>query len=106
MPQDVNALSALLTDFATKLKSIEEKNSLLKERILLLDKTFLSENKRIDNELTKTKSTLNEIKQDTDQIKTSLRHMIKESLGFARKEELQLLAKKIKVWEPLKALNR
>ena len=104
--QDVNALSALLTDFATKLKSVEERNNLLKERILLLDKTFLNENRRLNEEIMEMKTTLMEIKDDTEQIKDSLRHIIKESAAFARKDELRVLEKKLKIWEPLKAVEK
>jgi len=103
--QDFGELSALLTDFATKIKSTEERNTLLKERLFLLDKTFLSENKRINEEIISMKNTLREIKDDTEQIKDSLRHIIKETEGFARKEELLALERKVRIWEPLKSIK-
>jgi len=103
--QDFGELSALLTDFATKIKSTEERSNLLKERIFLLDKTFLSENKRINEEIISMKGMLIEIKKDTEQIKDSIRHIIKETGGFARKEELLALERKVRIWEPLKSIK-
>jgi len=100
--QEADRTTVLLTDFSTKLKDVEERHDLLKERVDLLNQTFLKEEKRIVDEIISMKNSLREIKEDTEKIKEGLRSIISESAGFARKEELGILERYMKLWEPLK----
>ena len=93
---------SLLTDFATKLKDIEEKLNLLKERLLLVNRTFLKERERFDSEIFALKESVRLVKDDLEKIREGLEHIIKESAGFARREELNLLQRYMRLWEPLK----
>jgi len=93
---------SLLTDFATKLKDIEEKLNLLRERLLLINRTFLKERERFNSEIFALKESVRLVKDDLERIKEGLEHIIKESGGFVRREELSAIQRYMHMWEPLK----
>ena len=103
MPEiDVNTMSALLADFNTKIKDIEERSDLLKEKLSLLEGNFLDYKNRTNREFSLLKDSLRDIKNSLEQLKGTLQHIIRETAGFARKEELMMLERYMKLWEPLK----
>lgn len=103
MPEtDVNTVSALLTDFNTKINDIEERHNLLKEKVLILGQSFLKEQERNNKEIGLIKEELRETRTNIEKIKEGLQHIINESAGFARKEELKIIERYMKLWEPLK----
>jgi hypothetical protein len=103
--KDVNSMSALLVDFNAKITDLEEKNNLLKERVLLLGRTLLKQEKRINEDLENMKEDIRNLTNSTERIKEGVQHLIKETSYFARKEELNVLQRYMKIWEPLKFLK-
>ncbi|OIO40683.1 hypothetical protein CO154_00775 [Candidatus Pacearchaeota archaeon CG_4_9_14_3_um_filter_31_7] len=100
--KDVNSMSALLVDFNAKISDLEEKNNLLKERVLLLGKTLLKQEQRINVDIETVKEDVRNINNTIERIKEGLQHLLKETSYFARKEELTVLQRYMKIWEPLK----
>jgi hypothetical protein len=96
------AIAALLTDFSTKIRDLEERHNLLKEKVLLLGQSFLKDGDRINKELSLMKSDMRDLKIDVERMKDGIQHIVSETADFARKEELAVLEKYMKVWEPLK----
>ena len=76
-------------NFATKLRDIEGHLKLLKERLLLLDRTFLKEIERFNSEFSMIKESMALVKDEIERIKEGLGHIIHESAEFVRKEELE-----------------
>ena len=97
-----NSVAALLTDFSTKIKDLEERHNMLKEKVMLISQSFLKEGDRISKEFALIKSDLRDVKMDMERMKEGVQHIIAESSDFARKEELSTLEKYMKIWEPLK----
>lgn len=97
-----NSIAALLTDFSTKIRDLEERHNLLKEKVLLLGQSFLKEGDRMSKEMALMKSDIRDIKNEIERMKDGIQHIIGETADFARKEELSILEKYMKIWEPLK----
>lgn len=91
---------------AMRLKDTEERMNLLKERLLLLNQTFIGEQDRINAELSAIKESIRLVKEDTEKIRDGMEHIIRESAEFARKEEVGILERYIKMFEPLKENKR
>ena len=95
---DPNAYSA---DFGTKLGEIEEKQRLLKDRILLIGENLISfkeEFMKLELELKeKTKNQAVEI----EAIKRLLTRIVNEMPNFARKSEVGILERQMKMFQPL-----
>jgi hypothetical protein len=97
-----NSIAALLTDFSTKIRDLEERHNLLKEKVLLLGQSFLKGGDRMSKEMALVKSDIRDLKTEVERIKDGIQHIIGETSDFARKEELSVLEKYMKIWEPLK----
>ncbi|MBI5148783.1 hypothetical protein HZA33_03825 [Candidatus Pacearchaeota archaeon] len=93
---------AWLSDFGTKVSDLEEKHNLLRDRVLMADEGFIKSLDLIKKELTIVKDSLREIKRDIESVKETSQSIIDELNNFARKEELQVLERYMKLWEPLK----
>jgi len=101
MPEE-ETISVLLADISTKLKDLDEKNTMLKERLSLLDQTFIKQEERATREFAFIKEELSNIRLETERLKEAVQHIISESAGFARKEELRLIERYGKMFEPVK----
>jgi len=93
--------SALLADFNTKLRDLEEKERLLKDRVLLIGSSFVESREEIEKEITELKIGMHEAKQDILKIKDSLQRIAEELDNKARKSDFELLRKQAKMFQPL-----
>jgi len=93
--------NAYLAEFGTRLNEIEEKQRLLKDRILLIGENLIS----FREDFMKLESNLKrQIKQkeiENESIKRLLTRMIHEMGNFSRKTELQILERQMKMFQPL-----
>ncbi|MCF7910122.1 hypothetical protein K9L16_00425 [Candidatus Pacearchaeota archaeon] len=94
------------SDFLIKIRDLEEKQRFLKNRLVLLGENLL-EIKQDTNEK------LLEIKKDMDIIKTNMERMISfletassEFSKFAKKEDLDILAKQARMFQPIAELKK
>ena len=92
----------ILTDINTRLKDLDEKQSLLKEKVLLIGQSFLKQEEGISKEIALIRDDIREIKNDMERMKEAINHIVNESANFARKEELRIIERYMKLWEPLK----
>lgn len=102
MPDWVNETAALLSDFNTKLADLESKHELLRERVITLGDSFVKNRDRLKKETNSLKDDLREIKNSLLDLHEKLGHLISETENFARKEELRIVEKYMRLWEPLK----
>ncbi len=100
-PYDVNAVSALLAEFSTRLNDIEERERLLKERVLMLSRTLLKQEDKLGKEMSVVKDDVRNLNESMDKLKDAVQNIVSESSEFARREELRVLEKYMKIWEPL-----
>ena len=100
-----NSAAALFADFATKVKDLDEKHEILKEKMLLLSQSFIKQEDRVSKEISFLRDDIREIMIELEKIKEGVQHIIKEADGFARKEEIQTIERYVKIWDPLKMVN-
>ncbi|MEM4703149.1 MAG: hypothetical protein QXP53_01555 [Candidatus Pacearchaeota archaeon] len=96
-----NALSALLSDFSTRVNDLEERIKLMHDRITILDQTLLKQNQRTIQEIKAIQDEISSLKGKIDKVEEATQHIISESQEFARKEELATFEKFMKMWEPM-----
>ncbi len=100
--QELGAVSALLADFSTRMNDLEENMRLLKERVAVVSQTVLRQNDRLNKELIIIKDDISGLRNEIDRMKEAVEHIISESAELARKEELKVLERSMKLFEPLK----
>jgi len=98
--------SFLLSDFNTRLKDIEERNSLIKDRVLLLGKNLITIKEDIYEELTELRKQTNQTQRDLEKLKEISNTLVSETNKFARKDEMILIEKMLKDFQPLEFMRR
>ena len=101
MPEE-ETVSMIIADISTRLNDLDEKNNMLKERLLLINQTFLKQEERRSKEISFIKEEINNLRIEIEKLKEGVQHIISESESFARKEELKLIERYGKMFEPLR----
>jgi len=97
----VDQSGAFLADFNVKLRDIEEKQNLIKDRILLIGENLVSEKQETEKELTKLKEQVKVITSEIKKMKLVIQRVVESQENFARKSEVQILQRQFKMFQPL-----
>ncbi|MCK4649752.1 hypothetical protein KAT36_00830 [Candidatus Pacearchaeota archaeon] len=105
LPQD-SQIKFLLSDFNTRLRDLDERNKLIRERVLLLGKNLISSRQDTDNELKELKQNNQEIKQDLEKIKKTTNSLLTEFNKFVKREEMAVIERMLKDFQPLEFMRK
>ena len=83
-------------------RDLEEKQKLLKDRVLLLGENLIDLRSEVSHDVGDMKRTLEVIKEDIDKMKDVLKRLSEEIDSKARKEDLAILQRQSKIFDPLK----
>jgi len=100
--KEIGTLSSILADFSTRMNDLEEKNRLLRERLMLVSQTVLKQSERVNKEIVLIKEDIRTLQNDFDRLKEVVDHIVRDSSDFARRDELKVLERYMKMFEPLK----
>lgn len=100
-----NPTSALLTEFSTRLNEIEEKQRLIKDRILLIGENLISTKEELDKETSEFRNQIKQIDFELKSLKQLVERITNELGNLARKSELEILDRQIKMFKPLKPVR-
>jgi len=103
-PQD--NITPLLSDFNTKLRDLEEKQRLLKERVLLIGNNLVEMREDIGQEISELRVISEQSKSDILKIRETLQRVLDELETRARRQELELLKKQAKMFQPLELATK
>ena len=98
-PQDPT--TALLSEFGTRLNEIEEKQRLIKDRVLLIGENLISTKEEIEKEGTEFNKQIKQMGFELKTIKQLTKRIVNELQNFARKSEIEILERQFKMFEPL-----
>jgi len=98
-PQD--PATALLSEFGTRLNEVEEKQRLIKDRILLVGENLISTKEEIEKQDLENKTKISQIDFEIKTIKQLIKRIINEIQNFTRRSEVEILERQIKMFEPL-----
>ena len=88
-------------DPVERIKILESRYNLMRERLLVINQNMIDEYKKINNDTIVMEKELKEIRTDIFEIKEALQKIIHELNYFAKKEQVQVLEKYINMWNPL-----
>lgn len=94
-------INALLSEFGTRLNEIEEKQRLIKDRILLIGENLISTKEDSLKQESEIKKQLKQINSEINLLKQLITRVINETPNFARKTELEILERQTKMFQPL-----
>lgn len=100
-PMQQDPINALLAEFGTRLSEIEEKQRLIKDRILLIGENLISTKEDSLKQDSEIKKQLKQINSEISSLKQLLTRIINEMPNFARRSELEILGRQMKIFQPL-----
>ena len=106
-PQDTDAqIKFLLSDFNTRLKDTDERNKLIRERVLLLGKNLIASRQESEEEIKELKQENLKMAQDIEKLKRTSNALISEFNKFVKREELALVERMLKDFQPLEFMRK
>jgi hypothetical protein len=87
-------------------KELEEKQRLLKDRLLLVGQNLIEFKEKYEEEILELKKDMQEIKQTLEKLTGVIESLSGEIPKLAKKEELQILAKQAKMFQPLEFVKK
>ncbi|MBU2562268.1 MAG: hypothetical protein KKF68_01240 [Nanoarchaeota archaeon] len=89
-----------------KIRDLEEKQRIMKDRLLLIGKNLIETKEKNSEDILELKKSIDEIKNNLERIKSFLETASNEFSKFARKEDLEILAKQAKMFQPLEFVRK
>ena len=91
----------VLSDLNNRVRTLENKYNLFGERLLIVNKNMIDEYKKIMHELKAINEDLREIRHGSAQAKEVITNIVREMEFFAKREQVKVLEKYIKLWDPM-----
>ncbi len=98
--------SGQISNFASRLRLLEERYSLLQRRAQLTDKNMLQHAKELHSEIKTINSEMAEMKSQLNDLSEKVKLIIRDLGGLAPREEVEILKKYIGYWQPLDFVTR
>ncbi len=98
--EGVDYTGQIFTDINTKIRDIEEKQRILKDRMLLIGQNLIETKEETKEKVLEIKKDLEMLKQKIDRIISFVETISGEFSKFARKEDLEILAKQARMFQP------
>ena len=89
------------SDAYTKVRDLEEKQRTLKDRTLLIGENLVELKEKTAEDLAEIKKDIAEIRTTLERLKSFIESASVEFSKFAHKEDLDILAKQAKMFQPL-----
>ncbi len=82
-------------DITNRLVDLEEKNRLIRDRVLLLGQTVIEGRDKNFKEIQEIKGAVIKLREEVDRIKELLQRMAEQVTAMARKEELMIIQRQL-----------
>lgn len=96
----------LLSDFSTRLRDLEERNRLIKERVVLLGQNLISTKEEVEGELRILKQDSEKVKQGVEKMGSTLKSVVEELGRFVKREEMAVIERMLKDFQPLEFMRK
>lgn len=93
-------------DLNTKIRNLEEKQRIFKDQLLLIGQNLIEIKDKTNKKIIEIKSDVETIKQTLDRLSSFLETISGEFSKFAKKEDLEILAKQAKMFQPLEFIRK
>ena len=90
----------------TKIRDLEERYRILRDRLLLIGENLVEIKERINEDVLKIKKDVEVIKSSMERLVSFLETASAEFSKFARKEDLEILSKQAKMFQPLEFVRK
>ncbi len=99
--EEEGGYSGQISGETIKIRDLEEKQRILKDRLLLIGQNLIDTKEQHNGKIIDLKKDVEIIKNDVEKIKSFLETISGEFSKFARKEDVEILSKQAKMFQPL-----
>ena len=99
--EEMNYSEQYFGDINSKMKDLEEKQRILKDRLILIGQNLIETKEETNEKLLEMKKNIEIIKQNMSRIISFVEIASNEFSKFAKKEDLAILSKQAKMFQPL-----
>jgi hypothetical protein len=99
--QTAQDVTYIIADVNNRVRSLESQYHLMGERILIINQNMIEEYKKIIKEIRAMNSELRTMKAEVAEVKAVAKDLITEMQGFAKKEDIKVIDKYLKLWSPM-----
>ena len=93
-------------EHSAQLADLEERYKVLKDKVLLIGKNLIEFKDLTQKEMDELKIKTEELSEEMKKIKNVVLRLTEELEKFARKNELEILAKQMKMFQPLEFIKK
>ena len=93
-------------DSNIKIRDLEEKQRIMKDRLLLIGQNLIETKEELNEKFLEIKKEVEILKDVMERTKSFLEAASSEFSKFARKEDLDILAKQARMFQPLEKLKK
>lgn len=104
--EQINYATQSFGETNAKMKDLEEKQRILKDRLLLIGQNLIESKEETNQKILEIKKDIDIIKQEIERTISFLETASSEFSKFARKEDLEILSKQAKMFQPLKFVRK
>lgn len=90
-----------LSDISVRLRDIEEKQNLIKDRVLLIGENLISEKEATAQEIQEMKTGVNKANEEIKRIRLAVERIMEDMNNFVRKNEFEILQRQFDMFKPL-----
>lgn len=101
MEEGMNYSAQNFDDSSLLIRNLEEKQRVLRDRLLLIGENLVDIKEETNEKISEMKKDIQYLKQTLERALSFLESFSSEISNFARKEDLQILAKQAKMFQPL-----
>lgn len=91
----------IILELSNRLRVLESKNSMLGERLLIMNQNMIGEYKNLIKEIKNVNEDVKDLRNDLNNVKNILKRLTEEAADFAKKDNIKILEKYINLWNPL-----
>ena len=90
-----------LADINVKLRDIEEKQYIIRDRILLIGENLITEKEENNKEIAELRGKMIDIEEELANSKLALDRILEDRNNFARKTEFDILKRQFQMFQPM-----
>lgn len=96
----------VLSEISAKMRDVEEKQRVSKDRLLLIGQNLVDIKETTKKKILDIKKDVEIMKEEIERLSSFLETVSSEFSKFAKKEDLEILTKQAKMFQPLKLMSK
>ena len=105
-PEQVDYSNQSAGNLTSKVRDIEEKQRVMKDRLLLIGQNLIETKEKTTQQVLDIKKDIENIKQTVGRLSSFLETISNEFSKFAKKEDLEILARQAKMFQPMELVTK